>query len=458
MRYILVLIIAVYTALFSWLCYAQFQGLTNSYPQDLAAQSQECWNTWHGRFLQQTVLYVGGANHLYLIFALFAPIYGVANNIFVLFFLYSLIAALGAIPVYLLARDNLESRNWGLLLAVLYLAYPGLHYLNLLGLKTEVLTLPLLLSAFYFWQRRNLSSFLTSVLIASMMTELVCFFVMMFALLSWFDGRDKRWIKLPVLIAMATLVITHLVFVPLISGNFSSDIERNKFFRYFNLFSWYPYQHIFDFLGTAIILVIASWESLFLAVPYLSLGIFTKVIHTHHYFPLTIILFIALIFGLKRILKLDALRNVTFLSQKMMVITAGALILFYVFDPLLVRPGYYHPMRQTVCDAWSLMQHIPQTASVTCDPVLLPALSRRERLHEFSRKEYCGKKINYLDVDYILIDPLRPHRESGRHDKYQENVQRLLEQTRQGSSGFEIVDTRGDWVLLQRKRSTKGNI
>ena len=34
---------------------------------------------------------------------------------------------------------------------------------------------------------------------------------------------------------------------------------------------------------------------------------------------------------------------------------------------------------------------------------------------------------------------------------YAENAQRLLNETREGRSGFEIVETRGDWVLFHRK-------
>ena len=89
---------------------------------------------------------------------------------------------------------------------------------------------------------------------------------------------------------------------------------------------------------------------------------------------------------------------------------------------------------------------------MTCDCSLLPALSLRKRLHEFSREEYHGQKGNYLNVDYILIDPRGPHRGTFYQRDYTGNAQALMAETLRDQSQFEIVAVEGDWVLFHRKK------
>jgi hypothetical protein len=90
---------------------------------------------------------------------------------------------------------------------------------------------------------------------------------------------------------------------------------------------------------------------------------------------------------------------------------------------------------------------------VTADPCLLPALSLRERLHEFSRREYHGQEIHYLDVDYILIDPRGPHQTNRHQIDYRTHAQSLMAKTLQNQSNFEIMAAQGDWVLFHRKKA-----
>ena len=441
-----------YTLILSGISYAKFVSFHSAKPQDMAAHMQAIWNTYHGRFLHQTVLYIGGLNHFYPILSLFAPILGLTNHVYPLLFLYSLLLALGAVPVYLLARDQLGSRHWGLFLSISYLLYPGLHYLNLMDIKPIVLTVPLLLFSFYFWQTHKLQGFTACLLLTCLVTEQVAPVITMFAPLSWVRKRHMSWIFLPLLIGIATLVISIYVYVPLISGAPYKHIRDHRFFSHLYLFSWRSYKHLFLFLGLAVPFLFSSWEPFILAIPYLSFGTVAKSIYSHYYFPLTAILFISLPFGIGRIKKWKGLRAGCSSPGRLMIVVGIALLGFYSLDPFLIRPQYRYPMTPSDQTAWLLIRRIPQEASVTCDCSLLPALSLRKRLHEFSREEYHGQKGNYLNVDYILIDPRGPHRGTFYQRDYTGNAQALMAETLRDQSQFEIVAVEGDWVLFHRKK------
>jgi len=454
-RLIIISAMLVYTLIFSWIAYTKFESFHSTEPPDMAAHIQAIWNTSHGRFLQQTVLYIGGLNHFYPILALFAPVLRLTHHVFALLFLYSLLLASGAAAVYLLARDRLGSRHWGLFLGFAYLLYPGLHYINLMDIKPIILSVPLLLFSFYFWQARHLRGFTMCLLLTSLVTEQVAPVITMFALLSWVRKRNMSWILLPLLIGIGTLVISMYVYVPFMSGAPYKHIRDHKFFSHVYLFSWRSYKYLFRFVGLAVPSLFSSWEPLILAIPYLFFGTVAKSIYSHYYFPLTAILFIALPFGIDRIRKWKALRAACSSPGRLMVVVGIALLGFYFLDPFLIRAKYRHPMTASDRAAWLLIRKIPQEASVACDCSLLPALALRKRLHEFSRIEDHGQEIEYLDVDYILIDPRRPHRIDRRQKDYADNAQALMAKTIRGRSRFEVIATEGIWVLFHRKGSSR---
>jgi len=90
-----------------WLRYERF---LNGF--DLAFYEQAVWNTAHGRFLE-----VSGTDFsrsimgtdVLLIFALMTPLYMLVPSSFTLLFQETVVVALGALPVYWLARDHLKS-------------------------------------------------------------------------------------------------------------------------------------------------------------------------------------------------------------------------------------------------------------------------------------------------------------------------------------------------------------
>ena len=277
----------------------------------------------------------------------------------------------------------------------------------------------------------------------------------MFALLSWIRKRNISWVLVPLLMGIGTLVISVYVYVPFISGAPYKHVRDHRFFSHVYFFSWRSYKYLFRFLGLAVASLFSSWEPFILAIPYLFFGTVAKSIYSHYYFPLTAVLFIALPFGIDRIRKWKALRAACSSPGRLMVVVGIALLGLYFLDPFLIRAKYRYPMTPSDRAAWLLIRKIPQEASVTCDCSLLPALSLRKRLHEFSRVEYHGQRIKYLDVDYILIDPRGSHRVDRRQEDYTGNARALMAKTIRDRSGFEVIATEGDWVLLCRKGGSR---
>jgi len=274
----------------------------------------------------------------------------------------------------------------------------------------------------------------------------------MYAPLSWIKKRERRWILPPLLFGAGLLLFCHLVFVPLVSGNFANYLKNQAFFQHFYLFSGHAYKYIFRWLGIGVVLLIFCQEAFILAIPYLVFGIISNQIRSYHYFPLVIILFISLIYGVGKAMQAKPLQAVAAHPARMMLPAVLVIGLVFAFDPVMFRPNYAScSMAPWGDDAWGLINRIPPQASVSCDSYLLPALSLRPVLHEFSRRSYHDETFDSFDVDYILIQPKGPLKKNIVQINYVENAQRLLNETREGRSGFEIVETRGDWVLFHRK-------
>jgi len=95
--------------------------------------------------------------------------------------------------------------------------------------------------------------------------------------------------------------------------------------------------------------------------------------------------------------------------------------------------------------AWELIGVIPEKASVSCEPLLIAALSGREKVYAFNRRAYHGEPMNFFDVDYILIDTEKYHISKFKWD-YVWNA-KLVENSNQ----FQVVGKRGEWTLFKRR-------
>lgn len=123
---------------------------------DLAIFDQATWLISHGQppFVTIRGLHIL-SDHFSVILYLLAPLYWFWDSPKVLLSVQTVALALGALPVYALARVRLGSIGWGLTFAAAYLLNPVLQWANSYEFHPDTLAVPLLLAAFLFLWRRQ---------------------------------------------------------------------------------------------------------------------------------------------------------------------------------------------------------------------------------------------------------------------------------------------------------------
>jgi uncharacterized membrane protein len=208
------ILIVAYVAVFGTLSLRRHQNLhTNAL--DLGYTDQAVWNTLHGRPFRFST-FVDAAFGLdipiqefrrpdlllgYHVEPILAPIsllYLVHDGPETLLWLQTFALALGAIPVYLLARHKLAARSTNRLaiwlpvaFAALYLLSPSLEAANLSDFHAVALSPVLLLSAFYCLETDRPWGFVAFAFLAAMTKEEVGLLVAMISL--WAALVRRRW-------------------------------------------------------------------------------------------------------------------------------------------------------------------------------------------------------------------------------------------------------------------------
>jgi uncharacterized membrane protein len=142
---------------------------------DLGNMVQAVWFTAHGHPLRVTnlrgeqVLRLGA--HIDPVLMLFAPLWWLWPSPDLLLVAQSTALALGALPVYRLARKHVGSRRAGLGFALTYLVYPATTWLALNEFHPGALATPALLFAFWYLDEDRLVPFALFALLAAICRE-----------------------------------------------------------------------------------------------------------------------------------------------------------------------------------------------------------------------------------------------------------------------------------------------
>jgi uncharacterized membrane protein len=130
---------------------------------DLGNMVQAVWSTAHGRFLETTNLRGEQisrlASHFDPVLAAFAPLWLVWPSPDLLLVVQAAAIAVGALPVFRLARRHLDSERTALGVALAYLLYPATQWLALNEFHPVALACPLLLFAFDYLDQDRLVLF-----------------------------------------------------------------------------------------------------------------------------------------------------------------------------------------------------------------------------------------------------------------------------------------------------------
>ncbi len=204
--------VAAYAAGFGALsCLRHFAFETGRF--DLGNMVQAVWTTAHGHPLSMTDLHGHQtsrlAAHVDPIIAVFAPLWWIWPNPALLLTAQAVAIALGALPVFWLARKHLASEHAALGFALAYLLYPATGWLTLNEFHPVALACPLLLYAVWFLDEGRIVPFAVAAIAAALTKEEVALVVAglgIWAALA--RGRPRLGIAVAALgIAMAAIAI-----------------------------------------------------------------------------------------------------------------------------------------------------------------------------------------------------------------------------------------------------------
>lgn len=188
---------------------------------DLGNMVQAVWSTAHGRPLAVTSLggeqFVRLGAHLDPILVLLAPLWWVWPSPSLLLAVQAVAVALGALPVFWLARKHLASERAALGFALAYLLLPPLQWMTLSEFHPVALATPLLLFAWWYLDEERLVPFALLALLAALTKEHVALAV---AGIGVWHALSRRHVVPGGLIAVAGVVFTALA-VGLVIPHFS---------------------------------------------------------------------------------------------------------------------------------------------------------------------------------------------------------------------------------------------
>jgi uncharacterized membrane protein len=183
---------------------------------DLGNMVQAVWSTAHGHPLQVTTLHGAQASrlaaHVDPILVVFAPLWWLWPSPSLLLTAQALVVALGALPLFWLARKHTASERAALGFALAYLLYPATEWMTLNEFHPVALACPLLLFAIWYLDEDRLLPFALFALLAALTREEIPLVIA--GLGVWYALRRRQWLAGGTIAAVgvaATLIAVQVV-------------------------------------------------------------------------------------------------------------------------------------------------------------------------------------------------------------------------------------------------------
>lgn len=488
-------LMACYIAYFGWFVlrasdYYQFGG------GDLAIYDQAMWNMVNGRWFRQTYLPGWGsllADHFEPILAPISLFYWLWKSPDMLLLIQTVALALGALPVYWLARDGLQAairddsprseaaplmvELAALAFALVYLLYPPLHSANVYEFHPTAFATPLLLYALYFMRKRRIALFFIFILLAMSTKEVIPLATLAIGLYILFVRREWAVGLTTIIVSLLWFILAVFVVIPY----FNPDGQS----RYFTLsyYSWlgdsgreivvqlvkHPEiilqrlvsrinpTYLMPILRPLAYLSLLGLPVLLLAVPTLALNslsdkslLYTPGVYFHYLAPIVPFIILAAIDGASFLTRhLGRLTNWAMparlkpsKAQSLMLILVSVLILVATLFSqwrhgyLPFSRDYYLPSDpERVAAMQAIARQVPPDASVSVD--------RRPAAH-FSQREHFYRYPDQPDADYQVIDVRNPDWQAPPRDHY-DSIQHSLQEGQYG-----VRDGRNGQLLLEQ--------
>ena len=432
---------------------------------DLGNMVQAVWSTAHGHLLQVTNLHGAQisrlAAHVDPILIVFAPLWWIWPSPSLLLTAQALAVALGALPLFWLARKHTGSERAALGFSLAYLLFPATEWMTLNEFHPVSLACPLLLFAIWYLDEDRLLPFACFAALAALTREEVPLVIAGLGI--WYAIGRRRWLAGGTIAAagVAASAIAIQVVIPHFHGAESSfygrydavggsaaGIVRKAFTDPGRLLSV-----AFDHRGTHYLLnlllpmaglALLSPLLLVALIPELALNLLSSVdaqssIHYHYVAAEIPILFAAAAIGAGKLGRWAG--------------TAGTLVVLtailgnYWLGPIplwrFVPGGQTFQAKSAHISrhdriAARMLKLIPATAPVTATNSLGAHLSERKRIFSFP---------HLRDATWVIVDEQKPS--LGDHNDHRRGLKRI--QQLRHDPRFRLVAA-ADGVLIFRRR------
>lgn len=456
---VLWLMVASYAGLFSLAAIYKYHSFWMGF--DLGVHEQLIWNTMHGRIAAvsmfgNTTSYLG--IDIIIVELLYTPLYALLPRTETLLVLQVGVAATGAVPLFLLARERAQHAWSGWLAALLYLAALPVQYAILYEFQIRTAGTVFFLWAFYCFERQRLGWFALFGLLALWTRSDASFALAAIGLYAGVQRRGWRWVVLPIGMGAGWLLLCVGLLIPL----FRSDDG----FQYAFIYRWlgdtplemlhtlllrpgYVAAHMFrpeklryllELLAPLLFLPLLRPGLLLIALPSLLLNLLSadRIHWSIRYHYQAFVLPFLLIATLYVVIDLYRTR------QRAGVVLALALLLLTLGAQVWLRTPLLHLATrerddERIAFVHTVMEQVPPDAALAVTSTLGPHLAQRQQLYFYPGGDliYATRLID--EAEYLLID---------RHEVPPAAWDTLQQQGQQ--PGWRVLVNQRDYLLLRR--------
>ena len=433
---------------------------------DLGNMVQAVWSTAHGHPLQVTNLHGAEVSrlgaHVDPILVLFAPLWWVWPHPSLLLTVQAFAVALGALPVFWLARKHTGSEHAALGFSLAYLLFPATQWMTLNEFHPVALACPLLLFAIWYLDEDRLLPFTLFAVLAAMTREEIPLVIAGLGL--WYALSRRRWLT-GATIAFAGLAASAIA-VQVVIPHFNHGSKSSFYGRYDAVggsatgivrkaftdpgrllsvaFDHRGTHYLLDLLLPMAALALLAPLLLIALVPELALNLLSSVdaqssIHYHYTAGVIPILFAAAAIGAGRLGRRAGIAaTVTVLAAVAGNYLLGPIPIWRSFPGGSTLQATSAQVSRHDRIAARQLKLIPPAAPVTATNALGAHLSARRQIFSFP----------YLrQADWVIVDEQKPS--LGDHNDKQGGLRRI--QQLRHDHRFRLVSA-ADGVLIFRRR------
>ncbi len=391
----LFILIGFFVIYFSYLSIIRYKTL-NSHYYDLGIMNQVVYNTSRGRILEMTDQDLKRnvkrlAVHFDPIIIVFAPFYWFYTSPEVILVAQTIILALGAWVIYLIAKRKLKNNCLSLFFSILYLFYFPVQRVVLFDFHPVVLATTFFLLAWYFQDIKRWFWFFFFIFLSLFTKEHIGLVVFLFGIYLFFIKKEKKIGLITSIIGIVFFIATVYFIIPYFRGekhfaaSYFNDIRLRKISIIKEGF-FYASQLLlpnFYSLFSPLTLIISAPEWL---INILSINNNMRSIFFHYNSIIVPFIFYSLIEGYINFNRLIKNKNIKLIF--FVVFLFFNLRSIYLYNPVpffVQQPVRYEPINKITEESIKLWQEKlkDEKIKVSTTPRLAPFFTNREYYHNF---------------------------------------------------------------------------